>query len=104
MAVSTIKRGSKGPNVSTIQQRFNGLNESYAGQFGEGVFAKQAKEFGGNGNPLAVDGIFGPQTEAWVKAFQKHQSDNTGVEQLVADGLVGPKTQAAMATWGIYFS
>ncbi len=34
---------------------------------------------------VAVDGIFGPKTEAAVKAFQKEQG-------LPADGIVGPKT------------
>ncbi len=36
-------------------------------------------------HPVAVDGIFGPNTEAAVKAFQ--QSKN-----LSADGIVGPQT------------
>jgi peptidoglycan hydrolase-like protein with peptidoglycan-binding domain len=34
---------------------------------------------------VAVDGIFGPQTESAVKAFQKEKS-------LVVDGIVGPAT------------
>jgi len=34
---------------------------------------------------VAVDGIFGPETEAAVKAFQKEKG-------LAADGIVGPKT------------
>ncbi|MEU9961879.1 peptidoglycan-binding domain-containing protein [Streptomyces sp. NPDC050982] len=36
-------------------------------------------------DPLAVDGIFGAQTEAWVRVFQDVQ--NIGV-----DGIVGPET------------
>jgi peptidoglycan hydrolase-like protein with peptidoglycan-binding domain len=35
--------------------------------------------------PLAVDGIFGPQTESAVKAFQQSKG-------LTADGIVGPLT------------
>ena len=36
-------------------------------------------------HPVAVDGIFGPNTESAVKAFQKAQG-------LAADGIVGPQT------------
>ncbi|MBW4584469.1 peptidoglycan-binding protein [Aetokthonos hydrillicola Thurmond2011] len=41
------------------------------------------------GYHLAVDGIFGPKTEAAVKDFQKSHG-------LVVDGIVGPKTWAAL--------
>ncbi len=36
-------------------------------------------------HPVAVDGIFGPNTEAAVKAFQSSKG-------LAADGIVGPQT------------
>jgi peptidoglycan hydrolase-like protein with peptidoglycan-binding domain len=36
-------------------------------------------------HPVAVDGIFGPQTESAVKAFQQSKG-------LAADGIVGPQT------------
>lgn len=38
---------------------------------------------------IAQDGLFGPLTEARVRAFQRSQG-------LVADGIVGPKTWAAL--------
>lgn len=37
------------------------------------------------GHTVAVDGIFGPNTEAAVKAFQRSKG-------LAADGIVGPQT------------
>ncbi len=36
-------------------------------------------------HPVAVDGIFGPNTESAVKAFQQSRG-------LAADGIVGPNT------------
>jgi peptidoglycan hydrolase-like protein with peptidoglycan-binding domain len=41
-----------------------------------------------HGHDNAADGIFGPETEAAVEAFQQ-------AEHLVVDGIAGPKTLAA---------
>jgi len=41
------------------------------------------------GNEVAVDGVFGPQTEAAVRAFQDRRA-------LTVDGLVGPQTWPAL--------
>ncbi|OJF17582.1 MAG: hypothetical protein A6D91_08085 [Bacillaceae bacterium G1] len=62
-----LKKGMSGDEVRQLQQQLFDL-----------------------GYPLAVDGIFGPQTEAAVKQFQ-------GDQGLTVDGIVGPKTFAALA-------
>lgn len=59
----TIRRGSRGKTVSYLQW--------YLG--------------------IKADGIFGPQTEAAVRAFQRRNG-------LVSDGIVGPKTWGKIAT------
>lgn len=61
-----LARGSKGSAVKELQTALNA-----------------------RGAGLAVDGDFGPKTDAAVRAFQKTNS-------LVVDGIVGPKTWAAL--------
>jgi Putative peptidoglycan binding domain/Papain-like cysteine protease AvrRpt2 len=46
-------------------------------------------------DPGPVDGIFGPRTEAGVRAFQGDNADTEG-NQLVVDCIVGPKTWGAL--------
>jgi N-acetyl-anhydromuramyl-L-alanine amidase AmpD len=65
-------RGSEGPQVAALQRQ---LKDGYP-------------EFAGN---LVVDGIFGPQTEAAVKEFQRR------TRGLKVDGIVGPATAAALS-------
>lgn len=65
--MNTIRKGSRGTEVKTLQETLN-----KKGNYG-----------------LATDGIFGAKTEVAVKDFQK--KNNLGV-----DGIVGPKTWAAL--------
>lgn len=46
-----------------------------------------------HGQLIGVDGVFGHQTEAWVREFQRR----TGI---LADGIVGPQTRGKMRNYG----
>lgn len=69
--MTTVKNGSRGADVTTLQEALN-----KAGRYG-----------------LAVDGIFGAKTEAAVRDFQKRMA-------LAIDGIVGPKTWSALGYSG----
>jgi len=69
--MATLMRGSTGPEVTALQQRLKDLGF----------------------DPNGVDGVFGPGTEAAVKAFQQAKG-------LTVDGKVGPITQAALQSGG----
>lgn len=69
--MQTIKRGSTGPEVKGLQLRLNTRLP--------------------NGPKVAVDGVFGPKTEAAVTRYQRDRG-------LVADGIVGPKTARSLAS------
>lgn len=70
ISVPTLRNGSDGPTVERLQSMLN---------------------FVGGKDTLAVDGIFGPKTEAAVKQFQ----DN---DDLAVDGIVGRETWTALLT------
>ena len=61
-----LQRGDEGEDVGQLQEAFQDL-----------------------GYDIAVDGIFGPQTESVVMDFQKEQG-------ITVDGVVGPETYAAL--------
>jgi peptidoglycan hydrolase-like protein with peptidoglycan-binding domain len=76
LAPPTVQKGSKGNSVRLLQE----ILKSFADpQF----------------DPGAVDGDFGPNTEAAVKAFQGVFTDFEG-NPLKVDGIVGPKTWTAL--------
>jgi hypothetical protein len=66
-AVGTVKLGSRGKAVETVQKALNHVS----------------------GAALQADGSFGPQTHAAVVAFQKFF-------RLAGDGVVGPQTKAML--------
>ena len=63
--------------------------------FTEAVRAVQARLGERGCGPLAVDGVFGPRTEAAVRLFQGRFFDRSGAPLLV-DGQVGPVSWAAL--------
>ena len=63
-----LRRGDRGASVFDLQRRLAALGYP----------------------PGPIDGIFGPRTEAAVRAFQRDSG-------LVPDGIVGPRTRRALA-------
>ncbi len=72
----TVRRGSEGDAVRAVQSQFA---------------ARRGLGSDDEGTGLAVDGIFGPRTDAAVRAFQE-------AAQLAVDGIVGPRTWYALVT------
>lgn len=66
-----LYRGSTGPQVAELQRRLKYAYSAYAGD-------------------LDIDGVFGPETEAAVREFQRRTAG------LRVDGIVGPATAAAL--------
>lgn len=67
------------------------LGEAQIGTGSQGADVKRLQQIlsGGGYNVGSIDGIFGAQTLAAVKAFQLSKG-------LLADGVVGPQTWAAL--------
>jgi Putative peptidoglycan binding domain/Penicillin-insensitive murein endopeptidase len=73
--VPTVRRGSRGDSVRTLQTRLNIW------------FMRGGPRHGLE--PLVVDGIFGPRTESAVRTFQQ-------TERISVDGVVGRQTWARL--------
>jgi peptidoglycan hydrolase-like protein with peptidoglycan-binding domain len=76
LAPETIRKGSKGSGVRLCQEILKSYGDPQL-------------------DPGAIDGDFGPITEAAVKAFQGTHVDFDG-NPLKVDGIVGPKTWTAL--------
>lgn len=77
-----LKLGSKGDEVRKVQTFFKNNFPGYA------RYVNYRR-----GQPIDVDGDFGPQTEAWVREFQRRTS-------IGVDGEVGPITRARLKAHG----
>jgi peptidoglycan hydrolase-like protein with peptidoglycan-binding domain len=77
--VIVLASGSTGDAVRGLQEEFRFRDQS-----------------GGQGHPLAVDGIFGPQTATSVRGFQQALG-------ITVDGIVGPLTWRALVSGMLSF-
>ena len=77
--IITVRRGSTGDAVRGVQEEFQYRNLS-----------------GDPSQGLAVDGRFGPLTEAAVRGFQ--QALHMDIPALAVDGVVGPMTWQALVS------
>jgi peptidoglycan hydrolase-like protein with peptidoglycan-binding domain len=77
--IVTVQRGSQGDAVRGVQEEFQFRNLS-----------------GDPSKGLAVDGDFGPKTEAAVRGFQ--QALHADIPSVTVDGIVGPVTWQALVS------
>jgi peptidoglycan hydrolase-like protein with peptidoglycan-binding domain len=76
--IVTVRLDSIGSGVRAVQDHLNFRNLS-----------------GLPGPLLAVDGVFGPKTDAKVRAFQRAMATEM---PFAVDGIVGPQTWQALVT------
>jgi len=69
--IVTVRRGSRGDAVRAVQVQGSIRHEP---------------------TPPAVDGIFGPVTESYVRGFQQVLSMRFPADHVAVDGIVGPVT------------
>jgi peptidoglycan hydrolase-like protein with peptidoglycan-binding domain len=82
--IITVRQGSTGDAVRGVQQEFQFRNLS-----------------GDPSKGLAVDGIFGPKTDAAVRGFQ--QALYQDIPSVAVDGIVGPVTWQALVSGMLSF-
>ncbi len=82
--IITVKQGSTGDAVRGVQQEFQFRNPS-----------------GDPSKGLAIDGIFGPKTDAAVRGFQ--QALHQDIPSVAVDGIVGPVTWQALVSGMLSF-
>jgi peptidoglycan hydrolase-like protein with peptidoglycan-binding domain len=82
--IITVRQGSTGDAVRGVQQEFQFRNLS-----------------GDPSKGLAVDGIFGPKTDAAVRGFQ--QALHQDIPSVTVDGIVGPVTWQALVSGMLSF-
>ena len=77
--IVTVRQGSQGDAVRGVQEEFQFRNLS-----------------GDPSKGLAVDGNFGPRTDAAVRGFQ--QALHADIPSVTVDGIVGPVTWQALVS------
>jgi peptidoglycan hydrolase-like protein with peptidoglycan-binding domain len=82
--IVTVRQGSQGDAVRGVQEEFQFRNLS-----------------GDPSKAPAVDGIFGPNTDAAVRGFQ--QALHQDIPSVTVDGIVGPVTWRALVSGMLSF-
>ena len=82
--IVVVRRGSQGDAVKGVQEEFQFRNLS-----------------GDPGRGPQIDGVFGPETEAAVRAFQ--QALHADIPSVTVDGIVGPVTWQALVSGMLSF-
>ena len=82
--IIVVRQGSSGDAVRGVQEEFQFRNLS-----------------GDPNKGLAVDGIFGPKTDAAVRGFQ--QALHADIPSVTVDGIVGPMTWQALVSGMLSF-
>ena len=82
--IATVRRGFTGDAVRGVQEEFQFRNLS-----------------GDPSKGIAIDGVFGPKTEAAVRGFQ--QALHADIPSVVVDGIVGPVTWQALVSGMLSF-
>ena len=77
--IVVVRRGSQGDAVKGVQEEFQFRNLS-----------------GDPSRGPQIDGVFGPETEAAVRAFQ--QALHADIPSVTVDGIVGPVTWQALVS------
>ena len=77
--IVVVRRGSQGDAVKGVQEEFQFRNLS-----------------GDPSRGPQIDGVFGPETEAAVRAFQ--QALHADIPSVAVDGIVGPVTWRALVS------
>ncbi len=83
----SLRRGQRSDSVKELQHDLNAL---------DALLGKSGKGFLPNSQALAEDRIFGPKTQAAVRALQEYYNTTHPEAPIAVDGIFGPATTRAL--------